>query len=188
MQLVRQPPPLPLLGFQEPPGEHPQILRGPLQLLVCVPELRRAGLHVDFQLLLRPTQLIRGLANAQKGPDARNQFLGLHRLGEVIVRPQIQTADATAGANNQPGNQDYKGVLGLLLRLEPAAKLPAIRIRQDHIQQDELSRVFCQHRPRLRRRTRHPHLKPGVLDEGRKQLDDDSIIIHQQHPVGGLGG
>jgi hypothetical protein len=90
--------------------------------------------HVDRDI--RHLQHLRGrrLEHAQARPDAGDELFGLERLGDVVVRPRLQTGDDVHRV--RLGGEHDDGGAGL--RADLAAHLQPVLAGEHEIEQDEV--------------------------------------------------
>jgi len=151
----------------------------------------QAGRHAPVDLVQRrqllialPQHLLRA-PDPQDGVEARQQFLSVEGLGDVVIGAHLQ-AQGLVPRFADAGDQQHRNLIQIRIRFELFEDVKAVQSGQHHVEQHCIHGVPC-----LLRRVQlgqaffavggHQHVitlrGQDFLDEG----DDGRIIIHNQH-------
>jgi hypothetical protein len=113
------------------------------------------------------------------GPDPRQQFPGLERLGHVVHRAGGERAHLLESVG-QRGEEDHRDRARRVARLQPLADRVAVQARHHHVEEHEVGRGLRRPGDRLfaaRRRERPVSRRGELLLE---QIDVQRLVVDDE--------
>src|SRR5688572_208201 len=161
--------------------EQRELLRGEVDGLALHPDLEAVAVDLEVARL-EPALALRGLelaAPADHRADAGHELAGRERLRHVVVGAHLEAQHLVAflGAAR---DHDHGDGAGVRLRLDAAADLPAVELRDHDVEEDQVGEVLPGHLQGLGAAGDDAHLVtfaaqviPDELGHVRLVLDDE---------------
>ena len=132
------------------------------------------------ELQSAPGHLVLGKHTAQRDANAREQFLGTERLGDVIVGADVEHRDFVRLAAARRQHDDRHG----RFRANAPADLGPLDVRQPQVEDDEIGSLRTDGRQRLFARCRDSNVVSSGPQERRERALNRRFIVDEQDSGG----